>query len=234
MLGAGLALAALLGKTDGQPRREIVVAAKTRDQGAICWKYVEGLAASLPLKVRKQLTFVRAPRLQIRYEGDGGGHALNVLASDARNALGLSPVFAILDERGFWDESKGDSLQDAITSACGKRAGRVLVISTSAATDNHTFSKLLDEPGEGVFVREYRAPDHLPPDSVEAILASNPGAARNIGGSVEWLQGAARRALARGGSALSNYRLFHLNQRVSHENRAVLISSLREGKANVP
>ncbi len=107
MLGAGLALGALLGTWDRQPRREIVIAAKTRDQGAICWKYIEGLAQSLPLKTRKLLTFVRAPRSQIRYDGAGGGHVLNVLASDARNALGLSPVFAVLDERGAWDEFRG-------------------------------------------------------------------------------------------------------------------------------
>jgi phage terminase large subunit-like protein len=223
-LGASLCLAALLGKIDPQPRREVVIGAKTRDQGAIAWRLIEGLASSLPVKTRKLLTFVRAPRLQIRYEGDGGGHVLNVLASDARNALGLSPVFALLDERGHWLDERGDALEAAITSAAGKRAGRVLVISTSAASDAHAFSKLLDEPGEGVFVREYRAPDDLAPDDLEAIRAANPGAVEGIGSSEEWLQAAARRALARGGSALSNFRLYHLNQRVSHESRAVLIS----------
>lgn len=223
-LGAALCLAALLGKIDPQPRREIVIGAKTRDQGAIAWRLIEGLATSLPIKTRKLLTFVRAPRLQIRYEGDGGGHVLNVLASDARNALGLSPVFALLDERGHWLDERGDALEAAITSAAGKRQGRVLVISTSAASDTHAFSKLLDEPGDGVFVREYRAPIDLAPDDIEAIRAANPGAVEGIGSSEEWLVAAARRAIARGGSALSSFRLYHLNQRVSHESRAVLIS----------
>ncbi|CAJ0867063.1 hypothetical protein AMST5_01918 [freshwater sediment metagenome] len=223
-LGAALCLAALLGKVDPQPRREIVIGAKTRDQGAIAWRLIEGLASSLPLKTRKLLTFVRAPRLQIRYDGDGGGHILNVLASDARNALGLSPVFSLLDERGHWLDERGDALEAAITSAAGKRGGRVVVISTSAATDNHAFSRLLDQPGEGVYAVEYRAPDDLAPDDLEAIRAANPGAVEGIGSSEEWLQAAARRALARGGSALSNFRLYHLNQRVSHEARAVLIS----------
>ncbi len=227
MLGAGLCLAALLGKIDKQPRRSVLLAAKTKDQGAIGWKYIEGLAQSLPLKDRKALTFVRAPRLQIRYSGDGGGHVLDVLASDAKNALGLSPVFALCDERGFWPDDKGTSLENAITSACGKRGGRVLLISTSAPTDSHDFSRLLDDPGEGVFAVEYRAPDHLPPDSEEAILAANPGCAEGIGGSLEWLQAAARRAVSRGGHALSNFKLFHLNMRCSAENRAMLISSDR-------
>jgi phage terminase large subunit-like protein len=52
----------------------------------------------------------------------------------------------------------------------------------------------------------------------------NPAACEGIGSSEEWLQAAARRALQRGGSALSNFRLYHLNQRVSHEARAILIS----------
>ncbi len=225
MLGAGLALGALLGKLDRQPRREVIVGAKTRDQGQIAWRFVEGLAASLPVATRKKLTFVRAPRLEVRYEGDGGGHALRVLASDARNALGLAPVFALLDERGFWDPDKGDALEAAIFSALGKRAGRAMVISTSAPTDSHSFSRLLDEPGEGVYVQEHRAPDGCAPDDIEALKLANPGAVEGIGSSIEWLQAQARRAIARGGSTLSSFRLFNLNQRVSDESRAVLIST---------
>ncbi|MFZ5693305.1 MAG: terminase TerL endonuclease subunit [Pseudomonadota bacterium] len=224
MLGAGLALAVLLGKIDRQPRREIILAAKTRDQGAIAWKYIQGLAASLPTKTRKLLTFARSPRLEIRYEGDGGGHSIRVLASDAKNALGLSPVFALLDERGAWDE-KGDQLEAAIFSALGKRSGRALVISTSAPNDAHSFSKLLDEGGEGIFTQEHRAPDGCAPDDVEAIKAANPGAVEGIGSSLEWLRAQARRAMQRGGSTLASFRLLNLNQRVSDENRAVLITA---------
>lgn len=224
MLGSALCLAALLGKIDPQPRREVIIGAKTRDQGRIAWSFVEGLAQSLPLKIRKQLTFVRAPRLEVRYEGDRGGHALRVLASDARNALGLAPVFSLLDERGFWDQDKGDALEAAIFSALGKRAGRAMVISTSAPTDTHSFSKLLDEGGEGIFVQEHRAPDGCAPDDIEALKIANPGSVEGIGSSLEWLQASARRALARGGSALSSFRLYNLNQRVSDESRSVLIS----------
>lgn len=184
---------------------------------------MEGLAASLPVATRKKLTFVRAPRLEIRFEGDGGGHVLRVLASDARNALGLAPVFALLDERGFWDADKGDALESSILTALGKRAGRAVIISTSAPTDTHSLSKLLDDPGEGVYVQEHRAPDNCAPDDLDAIRIANPGAEAGIGSSIEWLQAQARRACARGGNTLSAFRLFHLNQRVSDENRAMLI-----------
>jgi phage terminase large subunit-like protein len=223
MLGSGCALAALLGVDNKQPRRSVVVAAKTRDQGKIAFSYIEGLCASLPVKTRKQIKFVRHPALIIRYEGDGGGHELRVLASDARNALGLSPTFALLDERGAWDQERGSALHHAIQSAMGKRAGRMLVISTSAPDDNHDFSKLLDEPGEGVFVQEHRAPDDVPADDLAAIKAANPGAAAGIGSSLEWLQQEARRAIARGGSALASFKLYNLNQRVSDDTRAMLI-----------
>jgi len=225
MLGAGLALAALLGKIDKQPRREVIIGAKTRDQGRIAWNFIEGLAQSLPVKERKLLTFVRSPRLEVRYEGNGGGHALRVLASDAKNALGLAPVFSLLDERGFWDKDKGDDLEAAIFSALGKRGGRAVVISTSAPDSAHSFSQLLDEPGENVYVQEHRAPEGCAPDDIEALKIANPGAISGIGSSLAWLQGEARRAIKRGGSTLSNFRLFNLNQRVSGETRDVLLTA---------
>ena len=224
-LSAGLGLAALLGKIDRQPRREIIIGAKTRDQGAICWRFVEGLSQSLSVTVRKRLTFTRSPRLEVRYEGDGGGHVLRVLASDAKNALGLAPVLAILDERGHWDRDSGDALEAAIFSALGKRAGRALVISTSAPDDSHSFSKLLDEPQARVYVQEHRAPDGCAPDDLEALRIANPGAEFGIGSSLEWLQAEARRAIARGGSTLTAFRLYNLNQRVSGETRDVLLTT---------
>lgn len=225
MLGSGLALGALLGKIDRQKRREVIIGAKTRDQGRIAWNFVEGLAQSLPIRDRRLLTFVRSPRLEVRYEGDGGSHVLRVLASDAKNALGLAPVFALLDERGHWDKDKGDALEAAIFSALGKRAGRAVVISTSAPDDTHSFSKLLDEPGENVYVQEHRAPEGCAPDDLKALKIANPGAVAGIGSSLEWLQAEARRAIARGGSTLSNFRLFNLNQRVSGETRDMLLTT---------
>lgn len=226
MIGAALALGTLIGKIEAQPRREIAVAAKVRDQSLICFRYIEGLAASLPVKVRRQLTFVKAPRLEVRFDGDGGGHSIRVLASDAKNALGLSCVLVVEDERGAWNE-KGDGLEAALLGSLGKRNGRALVFSTSAPTDSHAFSRMLDSPAEGMYCQEHKAPDNCAPDDIEAIKAANPGAVEGIGGSLEWLQAAARRALQRGGSALAAYKLYHLNIRCSDENRAVLIDAGR-------
>ncbi len=226
MLGSALALGHLVGKIEPQPRREITGAAKTRDQGLVCWNYVRGLAESLPVATRRKLVFLRSPRVEIRFEDKMGEHSMRMLASDARNALGLAPTFSLLDERAFWDADKGDQLENAITSALGKRHGRCIVISTSAPTDSHSFSRLLDDPGEGAYVQEHRAPDGCEPDDVEGLKAANPGIESGIV-SLEWLRAQARRAAARGGNTLSSFRLFHLNQRTSDENRAVLIKAAR-------
>ena len=57
-----------------------------------------------------------------------------------------------------------------------------------------------------------------------SLIEANPGAQHGIGSSLEWLQGQARRALARGGSTLTSFRLYNRNERVSGETRDLLIT----------
>lgn len=120
---AGLALGGLVGVWDRQPRREIIAAARTRDQGRIIWDFVAGFAATLPLDLQRRLIYRRAPRLEIEYEGDDGGHVLRVIAADGKSALGGAPTMAILDERGHWALDRGDELEHALLSGLGKRGG---------------------------------------------------------------------------------------------------------------
>lgn len=224
-LTAGVALGHLLGEIDPQTRRECLVGARTRDQARIIWDYVAGLAHSLPDEIQKRLTFRRAPRLEIEYDDDSGPHIIRVLPADGRTALGTSPTLCICDERGHWEKDKGDALEHALLSGVGKRNGRMLLVSTSASDDSHAFSKWIDEPQAGVYVQEHRAPDGCAPDDLEAIKAANPGAEYGVGASLEWLQAQGRRAISRGGSALTSFRLYNLNQRVADENRAVLLTA---------
>jgi phage terminase large subunit-like protein len=221
---AGLALGGLVGIWDRQPRREIVAAARTRDQGRIIWDFVAGFAASLPLELQRRLTYRRAPRLEIEFEGDGGGHVLRVIAADGKSALGGAPTMAILDERGHWALDRGDELEHAIFSGLGKRGGRGVVISSSAPDDTHPFSITLDHPQQGVYVQEHRPAPGLPADDAESLLIANPGADYGIGGSLAWLEGQAKRAIARGGSTLTAFRLYNRNERVSGECRDLLIT----------
>ena len=221
---AGLALGSLLGVWDRQPRREIIAAARTRDQGRIIWDFVAGFAASLPIDLRARLIYRRAPRLEIEFEGDGGGHVLRVIASDGKSALGGSPTTAILDERGHWPLDRGDELEHALLSGLGKRGGRAFLISTSASDDTHPFSKWIDEPLPNSYVQEHRPAPGLPADDRDSLLIANPGAVHGIGADLDWLEAQGRRAIARGGSSLTTFRLYNRNERVSGESRDMLLT----------
>jgi phage terminase large subunit-like protein len=221
-LTAGIALGHLLGEIDPQARRECLVAARTRDQGRIVYDYLQGLARSLPAAKQKRLTWRRAPRLEVEYDGPGGPHVLRVLPADGRTALGTSPTLVVCDERAHWRES-GDELEHALVSGLGKRGGRFIAISTSAPDDAHPFSRMLDDPPDGYYCQEHRADDGCAADDIEQIRRANPGAEYGVGAPLEWLQAQARRAIARGGSALTSWRLYNLNQRVSAETRDMLL-----------
>ncbi|NNC24223.1 terminase [Salinisphaera sp. USBA-960] len=222
-LTAGIGLASLLGVYDTQPRREILVAARTRDQAKIVFQYTMGLATTLPEETQAELTFRQGQRLEIEFDGQGGGHLLRCLAADPKNALGTSPTLAIMDERGHWHEEKGNDLESALLSGLGKRGGRCLMISTSASSDTHSFSQWLDSPPEGAYVQEHRPSPGLPADDLASIREANPGAKAGIGADTKWLVAQAQRAIARGGSALSSYRLYNRNERVSGERRDMLL-----------
>lgn len=222
-LAAGLALGELLGEWDTQPRRDAILAARTRDQSRVMWSFAEAMCLSLPDEQRRLLKFRRSPRLEIEYLGDGGPHLLRAIAADGKSALGSGPTFVVMDERGHWPE-KGDELEAALLTGLGKRGGRALLISTSASSDAHPFSRWIDNPPPGTFVQERRPPPGLPADDLASLALANPGAEYGIGASLEWLQAAARRAIARGGNALASFRLYHRNERVSAEARDVLLT----------
>ena len=223
-LSAGIALGSCMGVWDRQPRRETIIAARTRDQGRIAFDFVVGFIRALPDEEQAEFTIRRSPRLEVEYEGDGGGHFIRVIAADGKSALGSAPTLVLMDERGHWQADQGDALEHALLSGLGKRGGRALIISTSAADDAHPFSVWLDEEQEGVYRQEHRPAPGLPADDMESLKLANPGAAHGIGSSLEWLQGQARRAIARGGSTLTSFRLYNRNERVSGETRDMLLT----------
>lgn len=224
-LSAGLALAELVGalQENPQPNREIIFAARNRDQARIAFNFVLGYIGGLPEEDQAQFTIRRGSKLEIEFEGNGGGLA-RCIAADGKSVLGGAPTLAIMDERAAWEREKGDNLENAILSGLGKRDGRALIISTSAPDDTNTFSRWLDEPPPGAYVQEHRPPFGLPADDLESLLLANPGAAEGIGSTPEWLLSAAKTAIARGGSALSSFRNLNRNERVSIENRSVLVT----------
>lgn len=222
-LSAGLALADVMGVLTDQPKREVILAARNRDQAKIAFQFIVGFVEGLPEDEQELFTIRRGSKLEVEYSGNGGGLA-RCIAADGKSILGGAPTLAILDERAAWDRDKGDNLENAILSGLGKRDGRALIISTSAPDDANTFSRWLDEPPPGTYVQEHRPQFGLPADDLPSLLEANPGAKENIGSTPEWLQAQAARAIARGGSALSSFRNLNRNERVSTEDRSVLIT----------
>lgn len=224
-LSAGLALAELVGalQEHPQPKREIIFAARNRDQARIAFNFLLGYIQGLPEADQNQFIIRRGSKLEVEFEGNGGGLA-RCIAADGKSILGGAPTLAILDERAAWEREKGDNLENAILSGLGKRDGRALIISTSAPDDANTFSRWLDEPPTGTYVQEHRPPMGGPADDLDSLLIANPGAAEGIGSTLDWLAAQARRSIARGGTALSSFRNLNLNQRVSTEDRSVLVT----------
>lgn len=224
-LSAGLALAELVGALEQspQPKREIILAARNRDQAKTAFNFLLGYIEGMDEADQAQFSIRRGSKLEIEFEGNGGGLA-RVIAADGKSVLGGAPTLAIMDERAAWETAKGDSLENAILSGLGKRDGRALIISTSAPDDTNTFSRWLDEPPPGTYVQEHRPPMGLPADDLESLLIANPGAAEGIGSTIDWLVSQARRAIARGGSALSSFRNLNRNERTSTENRSQLVT----------
>ncbi|WP_254433647.1 terminase TerL endonuclease subunit [Paracoccus yeei] len=224
MLSAALALAHLMGVSDDQPRRQVIIAARVKEQARIAWEYVQAIVLQLPEDEQALFTFRQAPRLEISYEGNGGG-MIRAVAADAKNLLGLSPTMICEDEFGHWSPDKGMQLHAALETSAGKRRAKTIIISTSASDDAHPFSQMLDNPPPHSFIIECRAPLGQPADDLDGIKAANPGAEHGIGPSLEWLQQQARVAIQRGGQALTGFRLYSLNQRVSDVGKAQLVTA---------
>ena len=220
-LSAGLALGHLVGAWDDQPRREIIFAARNRDQARIAFQFVLGFIEGMDEAEQERFTIRRGSKLEIEFDD---GSIARCIAADGKSILGGAPTLAILDERAAWEPEKGDNLENAILSGLGKRDGRALIISTSAPDDANTFSRWLDDPPPGVYIQEHRPAFGLPADDLESLLEANPGAVEGIGSSPEWLVAQAKRAIARGGSALSSFRNLNRNERVSTEDRSVLVT----------
>lgn len=144
-LSAGIALGHLVGEIAPQPKREIIFAARNRDQAKIAFGFLLGFIEGLPEEQQAQFTIRRGSKLEVETAENGGGLA-RVIAADGKSILGGAPTLAILDERAAWEREKGDNLENAILSGLGKRDGRALIISTSAPDDANTFSRWLDEP----------------------------------------------------------------------------------------
>jgi len=222
-ISAMLCVGELVGAWSDAPEREVIIAARTQEQARIAWNYCVSFIGTLPEDVQESVTIRRQPRFEIQYDDGNGPHLIKAISADGKSALGSSPTLAVLDERGHWPISQGDELEAALLTGLSKRDGKALIISTSASNDMHPFSLWLDREAPGVYRQEHRPTPNLPVDDSDSLLIANPGSKYGIGPSMTRLQEDAALALARGGSALSRFRLLSRNERVAEDNRDALI-----------
>jgi phage terminase large subunit-like protein len=224
-LSAGLALGHLVGAWGEEPRRQIIIAARSRDQARIAWQHAASFAETLPEELQKRITFKRSPRLELEFEADDGPHTLTAIAADARTALGATPSLVLADERAAWPEGRGDDLEQSLVTSLDKRGGRLLMISTSAPNDQHPLSRWIDEPPHGAHVAEFRPPPGLPADDRESLKLANPGSTFGVGPKLSALEASAKRAIDQGGHALNSFRLYNRNERIQAETRDLLLTT---------
>ncbi len=134
-LSAGLALAELVGALDvkPQPQREVIIAARNRDQAKTAFSFILGFIQGLPEADQAQFIIRRGSKLEIEFEGNGGG-LVRVIAADGKSILGGAPTLAIMDERAAWVRDKGDDLENAILSGLGSSVGQKLDVQIAALT----------------------------------------------------------------------------------------------------
>jgi phage terminase large subunit-like protein len=201
------------------------LAARSRDQARIAWEHARAFAETLPADVQKRIKVKRSPRLELEFEADDGPHHLVALAADARTALGATPSLVIADERAAWPDGRGEDLEQSLVTSLDKRGGRLLMISTSAPSDSHPFSRWIDAPPRGTHVAEYRPSPGLPADDRESLKLANPGCTYGVGPKLSALEASAQRALDQGGHALNSFRLYNRNERIQAETRDLLLTT---------
>ena len=222
-LSAGIALGYLMGEIDPQPKPGITFAARNRDQARHAFDFLVGyIQTSFDEAEQDNFIIRRGSKLEVEYVPNGG--LARCIASDGKTHLGGADTCAIMDERAAWPADKGDELENAILSGLGKRDGIALMISTPGPDDANSFSRWIDSPPEGTYVQSHQPEPGLPADDLESLMIANPGSREGIGPTPECLQEAARRAIARGGSALTSFRNLNRCERVSTESGAVFLT----------
>jgi phage terminase large subunit-like protein len=191
-VGAALALYMLY--ADGEPGAEIVSAAASRDQAAICFTIARQMVEASP--ALRDMTQVFQRELVV----PSTGSRYRVIPADAPTAHGFNLSGAIIDELHAHHDRR---LYDALTTATGARRQPLTVILTTAGTDEHSIAAEVQRYAEqvraGVIVDAsflpvvYAAPPDADPWDEAVWRACNPALASGFR-SLEEMQTAARQA----------------------------------------
>lgn len=137
---AGLLLCHLVGP-EAKQNSQLCSGAMSRDQAAL----VFNLASKMVQLSPKLSSIVRIVPSGKRLIGLPLNTEYRALAADGKTAMGLSPVFAVLDEIGQVRGPQSDFI-DAITTSQGAHSEPLLIaISTQAANDADLLSQWIDD-----------------------------------------------------------------------------------------
>jgi phage terminase large subunit-like protein len=207
----GAALALYLLYADAEPGAEIVSAAASRDQAAICFTIARQMVEASP--ALRDMTQVFQRELVI----PSTGSRYRVIPADAPTAHGFNLSGCVIDELHAHPDRR---LYDALITAMGARRQPLCVILTTAGTAEHSIAaevhRYAEKVRDGVIEDPtflpviYAAPEDADPWDEAVWQACNP-ALRDGFRSLEEMRAAARTAKAVPGREPA-FRQLYLNQ----------------------
>lgn len=172
---AGLAAAVVdpVGPLHG-PRREVVCAAASFEQGRIIFEdvlgYLRGQGYDLDDRKawRKQDS---ANRAWIEHRGSGA--RVRCIGSDPKTAHGLRPLLVLADEPAQWEPAQRDRMLVALQTGLGKLPhSRLIALGTRPSAEGHWFARML--AGEAAYSQTHAAALGDPPFRLATWRKANP------------------------------------------------------------
>lgn len=230
-LVAGICLAALLGPL-AEERGAVYSASITKNKASVIFEEMKAVILRVPEFAARVNIIDFNKKIEV-LEGDGFDSTYEALSADHSGAQGLAPTLWAYDELG---EAPDGKLLSVLLESDGKRAHTFgIILSTQAESDDHPFSKLIDDAetnaDPATYLQIHRAPIDADPFADETIKAANPAYGHFLDlKAIQKSRDRARRIPA----YEAGYRRLRLNQRVdaSTENRLATAPVWKEG--NVP
>ena len=208
---AAIVLAHLVGPAAWR-NSQIVSGARSEEQAALVYRYVEKIIAQEP-ELQGLIRIMRSPKMMV-------GLPMQVeyrpISAKASTAMGLSPRLAILDEVGQIRGETDEFVSAVVTAGGAYDDAKIVAISTQAAADDDLFSIWLDSAKEdpGAVAHVYAAPVDADVLDEAAWDMANP--ALGIFRSRVELEAAAQRA-NKVPAEEPAFRNLYLNQRIEAE-----------------
>lgn len=207
---AGICAAALLGPLS-EERGAIYSASISKKKASAIFDELKAIVLKVP-EFACRVNIVDFHKEMRVLEGDGLDSTYEALSAEHAGAQGLAPTLWLYDE--FGEARDGKLLQNLLESH-GKRNHTLgIVLSTQADSDDHPFSKLIDDALTGAdprtHIQIHTVPETMDAFSDEAILLANPAAGHFL--DLVEIHSARDRA-KRMPSLEAGYRRLRLNQR---------------------